>query len=78
MRPPYNPGKADGDIDISASRLHVKLKFSGMVEETCIFNANIKVIQAVKSTQAALNKFHVFCQRTRTFFCLLRKKNNNN
>ncbi len=59
MRPPYNPGKADGDIDISASRLHIKLNFSGMVKESCIFNLNIKVIQAVKSSHSQKQKtFH--------------------
>ncbi len=52
MHPLYNPGKANGDIDFSASRLHIKLKFSGMVKETCIFNSNIKVIQAVKSSHS--------------------------
>ncbi len=59
MRPPYNPGKADGDISISASRLHMKLKFSGMVKETRIFNLNIKVIQAIKSSHNQKQKtFH--------------------
>ena len=59
MHPPYNPGKADGDIDISASRLHMELKFSGMVKETCIFNLNIKVIHAVKSSHSQKQKnFH--------------------
>ena len=59
MRPPYNPGKADRDIDISASRLHIKLKFSWMVKETCIFNSIVKVIQAVKSSHSQKKKtFH--------------------
>ncbi len=63
MRPLCNSGKADGDIDISASRLHIKLKFSGMVKETCIFNSNIKVIRAVKSSHSQKQKtIHLHCQ----------------
>ncbi len=50
MRPPCNPGMADGELDISASRLQIKLKFSGTIKETCISNSDMKVIQAVKSS----------------------------
>ena len=50
MRPPCNTGMADGEVDISASSLQIKLIFWGTIKETCIFNSNIKVIQAVKST----------------------------
>ncbi len=38
MRPPCNPGMADGEEDISASRFQIKLIISGTIKETCIFN----------------------------------------
>ncbi len=34
MRPPFNPGMVDGEVNISASRLQIKLKLSGMIKET--------------------------------------------
>ena len=59
MRPPCNPGLADGEVNISASRLQIKLKFSGTIMETCIFNSSMNVIEAVKSSLSQKRKtFH--------------------
>ncbi len=63
MRPPCNPGMTDSysEVDISASRLQIKLIFSGTIKETCILNSNMKVIQAVKS--GLIQKRKTFHQR---------------